>query len=240
MTMTMNETGANIDPLEVAKFDAMASRWWDPEGDFKPLHRINPLRLEYIEQHARLRERAVVDVGCGGGILAETMAMRGALVTGIDMAEAALAVARMHMIETGTRVDYRRASAEDYARTAPAAADVVTCMELIEHVPDPASLVRACAAMVRPGGDVFLSTINRTPKAYLFAIIGAEYVLRMLPKGTHDYARFIRPSELAAWLRAAGLELRDTRGIVYNPLTDRYSLSDDIAVNYLVHAVRPA
>lgn len=230
----------NTDPAEIAKFNAMASRWWDPEGDFKPLHQINPLRLDYIEKHARLTGRNVIDVGCGGGILAESMAARGARVTGIDMADAALAVARMHMIESGVKVDYRRSSAEDYARQAPAAADVVTCMELLEHVPDPASLVKACADLVRPGGDLFFSTINRTPKAYLYAIVGAEYLLRMLPTGTHDYERFIRPSELGACLRAAGLELRDLRGMNYDPLGRRYSLSGDVGVNYLLHAVKPA
>ena len=230
----------NIDPAEVAKFDAMAARWWDPEGDFKPLHQINPLRLDYIEQRAHLRGRTVVDVGCGGGILAESMAVRGAQVTGIDMAQAALSVARMHMIEVGVKVDYRQTSAEAYAQEAPGAADVVTCMELLEHVPDPSSLVAACARLVRPGGDVFFSTINRTPKAYLYAIVGAEYLLRMLPAGTHDYARFIRPSELAAWLRAAGLVLRDTHGMTYNPLSGQYALARDVSVNYLVHAVRPA
>lgn len=233
-------TGAgNVDHAEVAKFDAMAARWWDPEGAFKPLHRINPLRLDYVESHARLRDAGVVDVGCGGGILAEGMAGRGARVTGIDLAEAALSVARMHMIETGVRVDYRCVAAEDHAREAPGAADVVTCMELLEHVPDPAALIAACADMVRPGGDVFFSTLNRTPRAWLSAIVGAEYVLRMLPRGTHDYARFIRPSELAAWLRAAGLELRDVRGVSYHPLRDAFSLSADVGVNYLVHAVRP-
>jgi 2-polyprenyl-6-hydroxyphenyl methylase/3-demethylubiquinone-9 3-methyltransferase len=231
---------ANVDQNEVAKFDAMASRWWDPEGAFKPLHRINPLRLDYVASRTRLRDADVVDVGCGGGILAEGLAARGARVTGIDLAEAALSVARMHMIETGMRVDYRCISAEDYAREAPGAADVVTCMELLEHVPDPAALIAACARMVRPGGDLFFSTLNRTPKAWLFAIVGAEYVMRMLPKGTHHYERFIRPSELAAWLREAGLELRGMSGISYNPLSDRFSLSDDVSVNYLVHAVRAA
>lgn len=236
----MTEQNVNVDPAEVAKFDALASRWWDPEGQFKPLHEINPLRIGYIEERARLQGRDVVDVGCGGGILAEGLASRGARVTGIDMAGAALDVARMHMIECGIRVDYRRTSAEDHAREAPASADIVTCMELLEHVPDPASLVAACARIARPGGDVFFSTINRTPKAYAFAIVGAEYVLRLLPRGTHDYARFIRPSELGAWLRAAGLELRDVTGMSYNPLTRRYSLGRDVDVNYLVHAVRPA
>lgn len=229
----------NVDQTEVAKFDAMAARWWDPEGAFKPLHRINPLRLDYVASRTRLRDANVVDVGCGGGILAEGMAARGARVTGIDLAEAALSVARMHMIETGMRVDYRCIAAEDLAREAPGAADAVTCMELLEHVPDPAALIAACARMVRPGGDLFFSTLNRTPKAWLFAIVGAEYVMRMLPKGTHDYERFIRPSELAAWLREAGLELRDMCGISYNPLRDRFSLSDDVSVNYLVHATRP-
>lgn len=234
----MIETKPNIDPAEVAKFDALASRWWDPQGQFKTLHEINPLRLDFIDRRARLADQTVIDVGCGGGLLAEAMAGRGARVTGIDLAESSLAVARLHLLESGRQVDYRRGSAEELAAQAPVSADIVTCMELLEHVPDPASLVDACARLVRPGGQVFFSTLNRTPKSYLFAIVGAEYVLRMLPQGTHDYARFIRPSELGQWLRAAGLELRELVGLSYNPLTRRYTLGRDVDVNYMVHAIK--
>ncbi|MBK8163314.1 MAG: bifunctional 2-polyprenyl-6-hydroxyphenol methylase/3-demethylubiquinol 3-O-methyltransferase UbiG [Gammaproteobacteria bacterium] len=234
----MAATTLNADAAEVAKFDAMAARWWDPEGPFKTLHDINPLRLGFIDARARLAGKDVIDVGCGGGLLAEAMAERGARVSGIDLAESSLAVARLHLLETGRQVDYRRISAEELAAESPATADVVTCMELLEHVPDPDTLVTACARLVRPGGSVFFSTLNRTPKAYLFAIVGAEYLLRMLPQGTHDYARFIRPSELGLWLRTAGLEVRELVGLGYNPLTRRYSLGQDVDVNYLVHAVK--
>jgi 2-polyprenyl-6-hydroxyphenyl methylase/3-demethylubiquinone-9 3-methyltransferase len=236
--MHMTETKPNIDPAEVAKFDALAARWWDPQGQFKTLHDINPLRLGFIDERAALADKTVIDIGCGGGLLAEAMAARGAHVTGIDLAESALAVARLHLLESGHRVDYRCISAEDLAAQIPGQADMVTCMELLEHVPDPASIVTACARLARPGGHVFLSTLNRTPKSYLFAIVGAEYVLKMLPRGTHDYARFIRPSELAHWLRAAGLELREITGLSYHPLTRRYALGRDVDVNYLLHAVK--
>ncbi|MCC6301479.1 MAG: bifunctional 2-polyprenyl-6-hydroxyphenol methylase/3-demethylubiquinol 3-O-methyltransferase UbiG [Gammaproteobacteria bacterium] len=231
-------TISNVDPSEVAKFDALAARWWDPRGQFKTLHDINPLRLGFIDARARLAGKTVVDVGCGGGLLAEGMAGLGARVTGIDLAESALAVARLHLLESGREVDYRCLRAEELAAQSPASADVVTCMELLEHVPDPAALVASCAELARPGGHLFFSTLNRTPKAYLFAIVGAEYVLRMLPQGTHDYARFIRPSELGHWLRAAGLEVRELAGLGYNPVTRRYALGRDVGVNYLVHAVK--
>jgi 2-polyprenyl-6-hydroxyphenyl methylase/3-demethylubiquinone-9 3-methyltransferase len=234
----MIETRANIDPAEVAKFDALAARWWDPRGQFKTLHDINPLRLGFIDGRSALAGKTVIDVGCGGGLLAEAMAARGARVTGVDLAESSLTVARLHLLESGRQVDYRYISAEDLAAEIPGQADVVTCMELLEHVPDPASIVAACARLAQPGGHVFLSTLNRTPKSYLFAIVGAEYLLKMLPQGTHDYARFIRPSELGQWLRAAGLELRELVGLTYNPLTRHYSLGRDVAVNYLVHAVK--
>ena len=229
----------NVDPMEVAKFDELAARWWDPESEFKPLHDINPLRLGYIERQAGgLAGKRVVDVGCGGGILSEAMAGRGATVTGIDMAEGALSVARLHLHESGVEVDYRRLSAEQLAAAEPAGFDVVTCMELLEHVPDPASLVDACARLARPGGLVVFSTINRNPKAWLLAIVGAEYLLRMLPKGTHDYRRFLRPSELSRMAREAGLSLLDVTGMSYNPLTRTYSLGPDVDVNYLASFAR--
>lgn len=228
---------SNVDASEIAKFEELAHRWWDPQGEFKPLHDINPLRLDYIEARAPLAGRRVLDVGCGGGILAEAMADRGADVIGIDMGEAPLAVARLHLLESGARVEYRRSTAEAMAAEWPGDFDVITCMEMLEHVPNPASVVRACAALTKPGGKVFFSTINRGPKAYLLAIVGAEYVLRLLPKGTHDYDRFIRPSELARWVRGAGLDLRDLTGMTYNPVTRRYRLGHDIDVNYLAHAV---
>lgn len=227
---------SNIDKAEIAKFNALAARWWDPQGEFKPLHDINPLRLEFIAERAPLEGRKALDVGCGGGLLSEGLAARGADVTGIDLADGALDVARLHLLESGLRVDYRAISAEALAAESPESYDVVTCMELLEHVPDPASLVAACARLVRPGGRVFFSTLNRHPKAYLFAILGAEYVLRMLPKGTHDYARFIRPSELAHAMRSAGLSLREMTGLSYNPFDRRYRLGRDIDVNYLVYA----
>ncbi len=235
----MPEATDNIDPQELAKFEELAHRWWDPESEFKPLHNINPLRLDYIDQRARLAGKRVVDVGCGGGILSESMAERGAEVVGIDMGEAPLGVARLHTLESGVKIDYRRMTAEALAEEEPASFDVVTCMELLEHVPDPSSTVAACARLAKPGGHVFFSTINRNPKSYLLAIIGAEYVLGLLPKGTHDYAKFIRPAELGRWLRDADLALGDLTGMTYNPLTRQYKLGRDVDVNYLAHARRP-
>jgi len=235
----MNDRTVNVDSAEIAKFDALASRWWDPHGDFRPLHEINPLRLDYIRQRAALQGGRVVDIGCGGGILAEAMAGQGAIVTGIDMAEAPLAVARLHQAESGTNVDYRRMTAEELAAAHAGEFDVVTCLEMLEHVPSPATVIEACARLVRPGGHVFFSTINRNPKSFLQAIIGAEYVLRLLPAGTHEYRKFIRPSELARWARKAGLALQGSIGLHYNPLTRRYSLDDNIDVNYLMHFQRP-
>jgi 2-polyprenyl-6-hydroxyphenyl methylase / 3-demethylubiquinone-9 3-methyltransferase len=225
----------NVDPQELAKFSDLAHRWWDPDSEFRPLHQINPLRLEWIDALAGLHGKQVLDVGCGGGILADAMARRGATVLGIDLAAKPLKVAQLHALEAGTQgVAYREVAAEALAQESPAAFDVVTCMEMLEHVPDPASIVRACATLVKPGGAVFFSTINRNPKAFLFAIVGAEHVLGLLPKGTHEYARFIRPSELGQWCRDAGLELTGTRGMEYNPLTRRYWLSGDTSVNYLL------
>jgi 2-polyprenyl-6-hydroxyphenyl methylase/3-demethylubiquinone-9 3-methyltransferase len=229
---------ANVDPAEVNKFEELASRWWDPHSEFKPLHEINPLRLNYIDQRAQITGKRVLDVGCGGGILAESMARRGAVVTGIDAGQAPLTVARLHALESGVQVEYRNITAEALAAESPASYDVVTCMEMLEHVPNPASVIAACAQLVKPGGHLFFSTINRTPKGYLFAIIGAEYLLQMLPKGTHDYRKFIRPHEMDGWMRAAALEMRDLSGMSYNPLSRRYSLGKDIEVNYLIHAVR--
>ena len=231
---------ANVDHAELDKFDQLASRWWDPHSEFKPLHEINPLRLDYIDTHAGLTGKRVLDVGCGGGILAESMAERGATVTGIDMGKAPLEVARLHLLESGLQVDYHRSTAEAFAAQHPGAFDVVTCMEMLEHVPDPASVVAACATLVKPGGRVVFSTINRNPKSYLFAVIGAEYLLRLLPKGTHDYAKFIRPSELARWTRAAGLETVAMTGLTYNPLSGVYRLdARDIDVNYMVVTQAP-
>ena len=226
---------ANVDAQELAKFSELAHRWWDPESEFRPLHQINPLRLDWIDGLASLAGKQVLDVGCGGGILAESMAARAQRVTGIDLAARPLGVARLHALEAGVgNVDYREIAAEALAAEAPATFDVVTCMEMLEHVPDPASTVRACAALVKPGGWVFFSTLNRNPKSFLFAIVGAEYVLRLLPKGTHEYARFIRPSELSRFARDAGLDLQAMKGMEYNPLTRRYWLSADTSVNYLV------
>jgi 2-polyprenyl-6-hydroxyphenyl methylase/3-demethylubiquinone-9 3-methyltransferase len=226
---------SNVDAQELAKFSELAHRWWDPESEFRPLHQINPLRLEWIDELATLRDKRVLDVGCGGGILAEAMARRAGHVTGIDLAARPLGVARLHALEAGAdNLDYREIATEALAAECPAAFDVVTCMEMLEHVPDPASVVRACATLVKPGGWVFFSTLNRSPKAFLFAIIGAEYVLGLLPKGTHEYARFIRPSELARWARDAGLELQGSRGMEYNPFTKRYALSGNTSVNYLL------
>ena len=235
----MTDTPAqNVDPRELAKFGDLAHRWWDPDSEFKPLHQINPLRLGWIDACVSLKGKAVIDVGCGGGILAEAMAAQGARVTGIDLGEAALSVARLHLLESGQQVDYRHIAAEDMARQHPGAYDVVTCMEMLEHVPDPASIVRACADLVRPGGSVFFSTLNRNPKAYLFAVLGAEYLLGLLPRGTHDYTRFIKPSELAHHCRDAGLRIDELKGMGYNPLTQAYSLGADTSVNYLVRCTR--
>jgi 2-polyprenyl-6-hydroxyphenyl methylase/3-demethylubiquinone-9 3-methyltransferase len=231
----------NVDAQELAKFSELAHHWWDPESEFRPLHQINPLRLDWIDGLAPLKGRTVVDVGCGGGILAEAMAGRAAQVTGIDLAARPLGVARLHALEAGVpNVDYREVAAEALAAEQPEAFDIVTCMEMLEHVPDPASTVRACATLVKPGGWVFFSTLNRNPKSFLFAIVGAEYVLRLLPRGTHEYARFLRPSELSRFARDAGLELQAMKGMEYNPLTRRYWLSGDTSVNYLVACQRPA
>jgi 2-polyprenyl-6-hydroxyphenyl methylase/3-demethylubiquinone-9 3-methyltransferase len=232
---------ANADPAELAKFSTLAHRWWDPGSEFKPLHDINPLRVEWIDaQAAGLRGKRVVDVGCGGGILTEAMAVRGAVVTGIDLSEKALGVARLHQLESGVEVDYRLVAAEALAATAPASFDVVTCMELLEHVPDPASTVAACATLVRPGGHVVFSTLNRNPKSYVYAILGAEYVLNLLPRGTHDWSRFLRPSELARHARHARLDIQDCTGMTYNPLSRVYRLVPDTSVNYLMACRRPA
>ena len=229
----------NVDEREIAKFAALASRWWDPDSEFKPLHDINPLRLDYIEQRAGgLQGKRILDIGCGGGILAESMAARGAQVLGIDLGEAPLAVARLHQLESGVALDYEHVAAEELAARQPASFDVVTCMEMLEHVPDPASTIRAAAQLVQPGGHVFFSTINRNPKSYLFIIVGVEYVLRMLPKGTHEYQKFIRPSELDAWARDSGLQLAELTGLHHNPLTKNYWLGPGVAVNYLAHCRR--
>jgi 2-polyprenyl-6-hydroxyphenyl methylase/3-demethylubiquinone-9 3-methyltransferase len=234
-------TTINADPQELAKFSELAHRWWDTESEFRPLHQINPLRLDWIDGHARLNGTRVLDIGCGGGILADSMARRGAQVLGIDLASKPLKVAQLHALEAATpNIEYREIAAEALAAEAPASFDTVTCMEMLEHVPDPSSIVQACATLVKPGGWVFFSTINRNAKSFLYAIVGAEHVLKLLPKGTHEYGRFIRPSELAQWCRNAGLEWADTRGMDYNPLTKRYGLSADTGVNYLIACRRPA
>jgi 2-polyprenyl-6-hydroxyphenyl methylase/3-demethylubiquinone-9 3-methyltransferase len=238
--MTSQNNAANVDPQEIAKFEALASRWWDRESEFKPLHDINPLRANWIDRYAHVAEKTVLDVGCGGGILCEALAQRGALVTGIDMGEAPLAVAKLHQLESGVDVTYQRASAEDMAQSHSGRFDIVTCLEMLEHVPDPGSVIRACAELVKPGGHLFFSTINRNPKSYAFAVLGAEYLLRLLPKGTHEYKKFIRPSELTSWVRQAGLDFERMTGLVYNPLTKTYKLQDDdVDVNYMIHATRP-
>ena len=230
----------NVDPRELAKFGELAHRWWDPNSEFKPLHDINPLRLGWIDKCCALRGKRVIDVGGGGGLLAEGMAALGAHVVGIDLGEKALAVARLHLLESGLEVDYRAIAAEAMAAAEPGSFDVVTCLEMLEHVPDPASVVRACAALAKPGGQVFFSTINRNPKAYLFAVVGAEYVLNLLPRGTHDYGRFLRPAELARLSRDAGLAVEEIIGMSYNPLSRTYTLGRDTSVNYLIRARRDA
>jgi 2-polyprenyl-6-hydroxyphenyl methylase / 3-demethylubiquinone-9 3-methyltransferase len=229
----------NVDPGEIAKFSELAHRWWDPGSEFKPLHEINPLRLEHIDRLVGLRGKKVLDVGCGGGILAESMAGLGAHVTGTDLGEAPLKVAQLHLLESGLDVDYRHVSAEQLAQELPQSFDVVTCMELLEHVPDPASTVAACAALAKPGGHVFFATLNRNLKSYVFAVIGAEYVLRLLPRGTHRYEKFVRPSELAVYCRRAGINVNDLTGMTYNPFTRVYSLGHDVDVNYIMHCVKP-
>jgi 2-polyprenyl-6-hydroxyphenyl methylase/3-demethylubiquinone-9 3-methyltransferase len=234
------QSTVNADPAELEKFSQLAHRWWDPQGEFRPLHEINPLRLEWIARHAPLEGRDALDVGCGGGILAEAMARRGARVTGIDLADKPLKVAQLHLLESRLEVRYELASAEDYALRHAGGFDLLSCMEMLEHVPDPASAVAACAQLLRPGGRAIFSTINRNPKSYLFAVIGAEYVLKLLPKGTHDYARFIRPSELAQWCRASGLRTVEMTGMQYNPLTRRYRLGPDCDVNYLLCCAKDA
>jgi len=236
----MTSATDNVDPAELAKFDSLASRWWDTEGDFKPLHEINPLRLDWIRQHINLRGLRAVDIGCGGGILTESMAAAGATVIGIDMADGPLSVARLHQHESGAEVDYRKLTAEELAANEAGGYDVVTCLEMLEHVPDPSQVIKSCAELVKPGGHVFFSTINRNPKSFLFAIVGAEYVLKLLPSGTHEYAKFIRPSELEAWARKAGLRLESSIGMQYNPLSKEYSLGSNLDVNYLMYFQRPA
>lgn len=230
----------NADPQELAKFGELAHRWWDPNSEFKPLHDINPLRLDWIETFVRLEGKRVLDVGCGGGLLSEGMAARGAEVTGIDLSEKPLGVARLHLLESGRKVDYRLIAVEALAEEAPASYDVVTCLEMLEHVPDPASVIRACAKLVKPGGHVFFSTLNRNPKSYLFAVIGAEYILNLLPRGTHEYAKFIKPAELMRDCRSSGLSVTEMTGMLYNPFTKVYRLGPDSSVNYLVHAEREA
>ncbi len=236
--MTTNAT-QNVDPQEIAKFEALASRWWDKQSEFKPLHQINPLRVNYIDELAPLPGKHVLDVGCGGGILSEGLAQRGAHVKGIDMGEAPLSVAKLHGLESGIKNTYEQITVEALAELEPASYDIIACLEMLEHVPQPASVIRACEKLLKPGGSLFLSTINRNPKSYLFAIIGAEYVLNMLPRGTHDFKKFIRPSELGSYVREAGLELKDVTGMTYNPIMKEYKLGDNVDVNYLMYAVKP-
>ncbi len=230
---------ANIDPAEIKKFEDLASRWWDKQGEFKALHEMNPLRLNFINTGSPLEGQMVCDIGCGGGILSESMARCGATVTGTDMGKAPLSIARLHAIESELDIDYQQTTAEEFAQQKPAQFDVISCMEMLEHVPDPASIINACFTLLKPGGSVYFSTINRNPKSYLFAIIGAEYVMKMLPHGTHDFAKFIKPSELDEWARLSGLELVDLKGISYNPFTSLFSQSQDVDVNYMVHYKRP-
>jgi 2-polyprenyl-6-hydroxyphenyl methylase/3-demethylubiquinone-9 3-methyltransferase len=239
MSTTIDMT-TNVDAAEIAKFEALAKRWWDKNSEFKPLHDINPLRANFIDERSPVAGLNIVDIGCGGGILSEALAQRGANVTGIDMGETPLSVARLHGLESGVSVNYQQTTAEALAQKQPSSYDVVTCLEMLEHAPDPSMIVKACADLAKPGGDIYFSTINRNPKAYVFAIIGAEYVLQLLPKGTHEYARFIKPSELARWSRNTGLGWQEIIGMTYNPITKKYRLNpDDVDVNYLVHVKKP-
>ena len=231
---------SNVDQTEIAKFESIADKWWDPDGEFKPLHDINPLRLNYINEHTALADMAVLDVGCGGGILSEGLTYRGAQVTGIDMGAANLDVAQAHAAQHQLDIDYHHISVEDLAAEMPNHFDVVTCMEMLEHVPDPGAIVQACAALTKPGGHVFFSTINRNPKAYVMAIVGAEYVMKLVPKGTHEYLKFIKPSELSAWSRQAGLNVRNVSGMSVNPLSMHFKITKDVDVNYFVHCTKPA
>ena len=233
-------TTLNIDPAEIAKFEELASRWWDDQGEFKPLHEINPLRLQYINERTELTDKKILDVGCGGGILSESMALKGAQVTAIDMGKAPLSVAKLHALEAEVDINYQQITVEELAENHPGEFDAVTCMEMLEHVPDPGSVIQACKTLVKPGGSVFFSTINRNPKAYAFAILGAEYILNILPKGTHDYDKFIRPSELDEWARKAGLECQGIIGMSYNPFTKIYKLGPDVNVNYMTHYLNEA
>lgn len=237
--MTTSAQSPNVDPSEIAKFEALASRWWDKTSEFKPLHDINPLRVNYIDERASLAGKKVLDVGCGGGILSEAMAHRGATVSGIDMGEAPLAVAQLHSLESGVSINYRQITAEELSEQEAGTYDIVTCLEMLEHVPSPLSVIQACQRLLKPGGDLFLSTINRNPKSYLFAIIGAEHILKMLPKGTHEFKKFIKPSELANYVRNANLEMLDLTGMTYNPIIKEYKLSRDVDVNYLMHTKKP-
>lgn len=229
----------NIDPVEIKKFEDLASRWWDKNGEFKPLHEMNPLRLNFINNGSALENKTVCDIGCGGGILTESMAQCGATATGIDMGKAPLSIARLHAMENDLNIDYQQITAEDIAQQKPQAFDVITCMEMLEHVPDPTSIIKACFDLLKPGGSAYFSTINRNPKSYLFAIVGAEYMMKMLPRGTHDFSKFIKPSELDEWARVAGFKLVNLRGVSYNPFTNLFSQSQDVDVNYMVHYKRP-
>lgn len=236
----MTDTRTNVDSAEIAKFEALAHRWWDKNSEFKPLHAINPLRANFIDGLSPVAEKKVIDIGCGGGILSEALAQRGAVVTGIDMGEAPLGVAELHALENGLDIEYKKITAEEIAEQRPGQYDIVTCLEMLEHVPDPAKIVQACATLCKPGGHIYFATINRNPKSYVFAILGAEHVLKLLPKGTHEYAKLIKPSELHRWIRASGLILKDSTGMTYNPISDRYKLSaHNLDVNYLLHAIKP-